>query len=153
MRERRGAALRFHDLGDRAQGKISLKPGESELTFQAMIYVNAFKAYNRSSGKILSLTEDWNSSIELIENLYEGPMIKGGTQFSIGKGPVTTALAPGTWHLLELRVTRSGYEARVDGKVIGAIDKPELGNWGRKPASLEIGNFDGYIDEVAVLWK
>jgi hypothetical protein len=152
MRERKGAALRFHDLGDRAQAKIQVKPG-SELTLQAMIYVNAFKAYNRTNAKILSLVEEWNSSIELIENLYEGPMIKGGSQFSIGKGPVTAALIPGNWHLLEIRLSSTGYETYVNGKRIGSIAKSELEQWGRKPATLEIGNFDGYVDEIAVITK
>jgi hypothetical protein len=155
MRERKGAALRFHDLGDRVQGMIGPRAGagaNDRITLQAMIFLNAFKAYNRTNAKILSLAEGWNSSIELIENLYEGPMIKGGTEFSISKDPIIAAITPGTWHLLELTVSNDGYEARVDGKILSAIKKPELANWGRKPAVLEIGNFDGYIDEVLINW-
>jgi len=33
---------------------------------------------------------------------------------------------------------------------VKALRSGELANWGRKPAILEIGNFDGYIDEVVV---
>ena len=77
-------------------------------------------------------------------------MIKGGTAFSVGAKGVTNAITPGAWHLLEMKVTAGGYEARVNGKVIGSVNRPELANWGRKKAVLEIGNFDGYIDEVAI---
>ena len=154
MAERQGAALRFKDLGDRATTKIDLTGLEgdtAEITLQAMIYINSFKAFNRANAKILSLTEDWNSSLELVENLYEGPMIKGGTQFSVDKRTLTNALPLTNWHHLAISISRDGYAVRVNGKVVSTLKSKELGNWGRKPAILEIGNFDGYIDEVAVI--
>jgi len=42
---------------------------------------------------------------------------------------------------------------RIDGQEFGKLASRELANWGRKPATLEIGNFDGYIDEVAVICR
>lgn len=152
MRERKGAALRVQDLGDHARGELELQipPDATELRLQAMIYLNSFKAYNRTNANIISLSEDWNSSIALIENLYEGPMIKGGTAFSLGSTVLTNAIRPGKWHLLELTAGTDRYEARVDGKIIGSIPRGELANWGRKKAVLELGNFDGYIDEVLI---
>jgi hypothetical protein len=41
----------------------------------------------------------------------------------------------------------------VDGQVIGKSEKSEIANWGKKPASLHLGDFDGYIDEVTVICK
>lgn len=155
LQQRHGAALRFKDLGDKATTKITLPHPQqlSEITLQAMIFLNAFKAYNRTNVKILSLTEDWNSYIELNENMYEGPMIKGGTQFSVPQTTLTNALKPASWNHLSITLNKDSYTARVNGKIIGEKKTAELVNWGKKSATLEIGNFDGYIDEVAVFCK
>ncbi|HEV8544361.1 MAG TPA: glycoside hydrolase family 9 protein [Verrucomicrobiae bacterium] len=152
MQKREGAALRFKDLGDKATTAIDLTklPDKSEITIEAMIYINSFKAYNRGNAKILSLAEDWNNSVELIENIYEGPMVKGGTQFSLNKEQITPALTLTNWHHVAISISKQGYSFRVNGKEIGALKSSELNNWGHKPATLEIGNFDGYLDEVAV---
>jgi hypothetical protein len=154
--KREGAALRFKDLGDKATTTIDLRNisgGISEVTLQAMIYINSFKAFNKGNARILSLAEDWNSTIEFIENMYEGPMVKGGTQFSVDKKALTNALSLTNWHHLAISLNKESYTLRVNGKVIIATKSAELGNWGHKPAVLELGNFDGYLDEVAVLVK
>jgi len=156
MKRREGAALWFKDLQDKATTEIDLRNvsgGISELTLQAMIYIDGFKAYNKGNAKILSLSEDWNSTIELIENQYEGPMVKGGSQFSIDKKILADALSLTNWNHVAISLDRQGYTFRVNGKVVKTIESSELQNWGRKPAALEIGNFDGYIDEIAVLRK
>ncbi|HET6407921.1 MAG TPA: LamG-like jellyroll fold domain-containing protein, partial [Chthoniobacteraceae bacterium] len=155
MSERKGAALRVKDVGDKATTKFSLPHPQklSEITLQAMIYLNAFKAYNKANVKILSLTEDWNSYIELNENMYEGPMIKGGTEFSIAQTTLTNALKPATWNHLSITISKDSYTAHINGKVISTKKSAELAHWGRQPATLEFGNFDGYIDEVAILCK
>jgi hypothetical protein len=57
------------------------------------------------------------------------------------------------WNHLSITVNKEGYIARVNGKTIGEKKSGELGNWGKQGATLEIGNFDGYIDEVAVICK
>ena len=93
------------------------------------------------------------SFIELNENMYEGPMLKGGSEFSIAQHSVTNALKPGTWNHVAITLDKNSYTARVNGKVIGQKKSSELANWGKQPASLEFGNFDGYIDEIAVLCK
>ena len=118
-----------------------------------MLFINGFKGWNRGNAKILSLSEDWNSSIELIENIYEGPMIRGGSQFSIKKDRLAPALTLTNWHHLSISISRAGYAARIDGREIGSVPSNELANWGRKPAVLELGNFDGYIDEVVIRCK
>lgn len=73
--------------------------------------------------------------------------------FSIKKNRLTSVLTRGEWHHLAISLTHDGYSARLDGKEIGSIKSGELANWGRKPVKIEIGNFDGYIDEVAVICK
>jgi hypothetical protein len=155
MNERQGSVLRVKDLGDKVTAKITLPHSEqlSEITVQAMVYLDAFKAYNRTNVKILSLSEDWNSSIALIENMYEGPMIKGGSEFSLNQAATTNALKPGIWNHLSLTINEDSYTVRVNGKMIAEKKSGELANWGKQDATLEFGNFDGYIDEVAVICK
>lgn len=156
MRDRAGAALRFKDIGDAASVSVDLAkiaPARGEITLEAMIYINAFKAYNRTNAKILSLSEDWNSSLEFVENMYEGPMVRGGTKLSLKKERIASSLTLTNWHHLALTISPVGYRVRVDGKEIASVKADELENWGRKPALLEFGNFDGYIDEVALICK
>lgn len=155
MKDRKGAALRVKDIGDVATATVNLPAPQllNEVTLQAMIYLNSFKAYNRTNVRILSLAEDWNSYLELNENMYEGPMIKGGSEHSIPQTTVTNLLKPGRWQHLAITLNKKGYVARIDGKVISEKKSAELDNWGKQPAKLEIGNFDGYIDEVAVICK
>ena len=152
LSQRQGAALRFQDINDKAYATIDLtKLGPaSEVTVEAMLYLNAFKAYNRTNANILSLQEDWNSSLQLFENIYEGQMVRGGTEFSLKKDELTEVITPSQWHHISLSIKPDGYSFGVDGKVIKSLRSSELANWCRKPATLEIGNFDGYIDEVVV---
>src|SRR5256885_11260466 len=63
-----------------------------------------------------SLAEDWNSSVEFIENIYEGPMIKGGTEFSLNKAQITPALTLTNWHHVAISISTQGYSFRVDRK-------------------------------------
>ncbi len=153
MKQRKGSALKFNDIEDKATNVMTLNNLGGELSLEAMIYLNKYKAYNRANVRILSLSEDWNSSLEFAENMYEGPMIRGGTILSLKKEVLANVLTPGIWHHLLMMVGPRGYEVKVDGKTVGSSDKSEIGNWGRKPAVLEIGGFDGYIDEVIVRRK
>lgn len=153
MKERGGAALRFQGLKDAATAAVQIPAEVGEITLEAMIYINAFKGYNKGNAKILSLSEDWNSSIELIEDMYQGPIIRGGTALSIGQAIVNKSLSRTNWHHLAITIDQDGYTVRVNGDTIGLKKAAELENWGRKPAQLEFGNFDGYIDEVAIICK
>jgi hypothetical protein len=155
MKVRQGAALRFKDLGDTAIGTIQLNSGGKleEIRLEAMVYLNGYKAYNRGNAKILSLSEEYNSSLEWIEDKYAGPIIRGGSVFALNKQELAQPLSPGKWHFLSITLNANGYSVSVDGKVIGKSDKSEIANWGKKPATLHLGDFDGYIDEVTVICK
>lgn len=154
MKRRAGAALAFKDLGDKATVSIpaSQVAAGGGIALQALIYVNSLKAFNRTNVKILSLTEEWDASLEMIENMYEGPMVKGGTKFSVTKADLVKALPTGQWHHLEMSVDKTGYRLKVNGKEIAQAAAPERANWGKRPVvKLEFGNFEGWIDEVAIL--
>ena len=78
-------------------------------------------------------------------------MIRGGTEFSLKRAELEKVLTPGEWNHLALVIDQAGYSARLNGKIVAQMESGELANWGRKgQALLEIGNFDGYIDEVRI---
>jgi hypothetical protein len=151
-----GGSLRFQDLGD--QAKVTI-PAASVITantmfvsVEAMIYINAFKAYNRGNAKILSLEQGWNCFVALTEDMYAGPIIKGGTTWAFGGDALKNALTPQTWYHLSLRVDKTGgYIAKLNGNVIAAQASAEFSNWNNStPITLQLGDFDGWIDEIVV---
>lgn len=150
-----GGAIRFYDLGDSASAPIYISGLNSSATaaieLEAMIYVNEFRGYNRGVARILSLNETWNAYVELSEDTYQGVFAKGGTSFSLGGSSLKQKLTVNEWHHIRISITRAGYAFAVDGVLLASGVSGELSNWGRAQfANLEIGNFDGWIDEVVV---
>ena len=89
--------------------------------------------------------------MQLIEDKYGGPFIKGGTTLSYTKPELTAALKAKTWHHLSISITRSGYVVKMNGQIIANVPSSDLNNWGRSQnVSLTLGNFDGWIDELVV---
>ncbi|MGV3773749.1 MAG: glycoside hydrolase family 9 protein [Verrucomicrobiales bacterium] len=156
MSTRKGGALRFQDLGDKATVSIptasfSNGSGTTAITLEAMVYVNELKAYNRDRAKILSFYEGSEAYMEFIEDKYFGPFIKGGTTWSISNPSVSQAITKKEWHHLQLTLSQNGYVFKVDGIVRGTLASSDISNWGKaSTATLEIGNFDGWIDEISV---
>jgi hypothetical protein len=156
MANRTGGALRFLDLGDQATVQIptaslGITSQTIAVVLEAMIYVNEFKAFDRDVATILSLEETWNAYLQLIEDKYGGPFIKGGTTLSYTKPELTAALKAKTWHHLSISITRSGYVVKMNGQIIANVPSSDLNNWGRSQnVSLTLGNFDGWIDELVV---
>lgn len=156
MANRTGGALRFLDLGDEATVQIpvsslGINAQTTAVVLEAMIYVNEFKAYNREVATILSLEETWNAYIELMEDKYAGPFVKGGTTLSFTKPELTAALTAKTWHHLSLAITKTGYVIKLNGQTVASVPSSDLSHWGRgQTATLTLGNFDGWIDEIVV---
>jgi hypothetical protein len=84
--------------------------------------------------------------------MYAGPIIKGGTTWSYGGDALKNTLTPQTWYHLSLRVDKTGgYVAKLNGNVIAAQASTEFSNWNNStPITLQIGDFDGWIDEIVV---
>jgi hypothetical protein len=154
MAQRSGAALRFHDLGDAARvtlpGPLLNSTNRQEITLEAMIYLNAYKGWNRGTAKILTLNENWNANLGFIEDIYSGPHLRGGTQFDLDASIVNQAIPLRQWVHLALTTGPSGYSARVNGKEIGSAASSELADWNAASGALEVGNFDGWMDEIAI---
>jgi hypothetical protein len=156
MRAREGAALFFGDIGDKATVQIpssALRGGDetTAIIVEAMIYVDAFVGYNRASTPILLLHDTWNAYLELGEDRYAGPYIRGGKQMEIKASTVNSVLPPKQWHHLAMEINKVGYVVRVNGQVVITAIGNELANWRQSgTARLEIGNFYGWVDEVVV---
>ncbi len=156
MAQRRGGAFRFLDLNDRATVKIPTSllksPGTSEIILEGMVYVNEFKAYARDVATIFSLSESYNDSyLEFREDKYMGPFILGGNVFSFSGASLSSVLTKKEWHHMSISISRTGYTFKLDGVVLATLASSEFGNWGRSSsATLTLGNFDGWIDEIVV---
>jgi hypothetical protein len=156
MGVRSGANLRFDDLGDTATAQLASltsKSGTGPTAFvlDAMVYVDQFKAYNRANASIVTLNQNWNAYLSLGEDIYAGPFVRGGTQMEIIGSALTSVLTTKQWHHLTITISQTGYSVKIDGTIVKQVASTELSNWVENPgASLTLGNFAGWIDEVAI---
>jgi hypothetical protein len=77
-------------------------------------------------------------------------MIRGGSQFGVSSALLSAEMPVQAWHHLSISIGKSGYSARVNGKVIASVQSAELAGWGNGTAVLELGNFEGWLDEVTI---
>ncbi len=156
MRQRAGAALRFLDLGDTASVTIPVSTltdgsGTTAIVLDAMIYVNEFKAFDRDVATILSLNETWNSYMEFGEDKYGGPYIKAGAAVQIMDANLKKLMTTKVWHHMSLEINTTGYVFKLDGTPFASIPSTDLANWNpTQSATLLLGDFDGWIDEIAI---
>lgn len=157
MGTRSGTALHSLNIGDKAV--IATIPNSQlystntdAIVLEAMIYINAFKGPNIANSPLVSLVRNWNSSLELYEDMYNGVKVRGGTQFEDYSATVKNALTKNVWHHLSLSIDKAGYTAKVDGVVVSTKASAELANWSNPSgvSTLILGNFDGWVDEVTI---
>ncbi|HYE31449.1 MAG TPA: glycoside hydrolase family 9 protein [Methylomirabilota bacterium] len=152
MTNRTGGALRVLAVDDAATVTLpaSSFTGSSAMTIEAMIYINEYKAWNVAAVPLISLSAGWTSQLELREDMYAGSFVRGGSVFSVAGTTLNNALTTKTWHHISISVEPAGYILKINGQVIATAPSNELSNWGSNPAVLELGNFDGWVDEVIV---
>ncbi len=157
MGTRSGTALHSLNIGDKAV--IATIPNSQlystntdAIVLEAMIYINALKGVNSANSPLVSLVRNWNASIELYEDMYNGIKFRGGTQFEDYGSTVKNALSKNVWHHLRISIDKTGYTAKVDGVTVASKASTELANWSNPSGSstLTLGNFDGWIDEVTI---
>ncbi|MEO7298482.1 MAG: glycoside hydrolase family 9 protein [Verrucomicrobiota bacterium] len=148
-----GTAVRVLDLSDQISSTVtnSYDPATQAIMVEAMIYVKSFKGANKKNATILSLYKNWDASLELVEDAYAGLFFRGGTTFEY-RPPITTPLiSKNQWHHLRIALDKIGYTIRIDGKLIGTFPSKDSTKWANyRPMTLTAGNFDGWLDEVAV---
>jgi hypothetical protein len=153
-----GANARFNGAGDSLTVAMSdaavLPSGGEALTLEAWIYPEIYVAYSVDNLPVLSLFQEWNSSLEVIDqkwgNSPRGPLVASATTDIVTAAQWTQAVSPNSWH--KVQVTFDGGSAvsvTVDDIVIGAgsvsLDVDRGNDW-----VLTLGNFVGYLDEVTV---
>ncbi len=155
MSNRAGGGLHVSDLNDGASVTIppsSMIAAATEfISVEAMIYIDAWKAYNRGNAQLLSLFQNDGAQLELREDMYVGPILRGGS-FGYSEPALKAGLALKQWHHLSLRLDRTGYTFKINGNVIASKASSELSKWiaNGPGVVLKVGDFDGWIDEVVV---
>lgn len=152
---RSGAALRFADLGDKATLSIPtsalVESATKAIRLEGMIYINQLKAYGRAPAKLLSLYESYDARLELTEDTYAGLFAEGGRSFSVSGSSLGNVLTLKNWHHFALEISRTGYTLSINGHIVAVLGSTEFNQWGKvSTALLELGNFDGWIDEIVV---
>ncbi len=155
MTTRTGANLHVQAIGD--QATVSFPESSicasdtTAIVLDAMVYINAYKGYNVANSKLIALVNNWNSSLEFNEDMYAGPVFRGGNSWDVRGTTVANALTKNVWHHLIMTIDKTGYSVKVDGKVVASMASGDLANWmNTGTATLTLGNFDGWIDEVTV---
>ena len=157
MASRSGQALRFDDLGDKATVSIPASliysAGTSEISLEAMVFVEAYKGWNRSPAKLLCLERTWNASLKWYEDTYTGAHLTGGTALDCTGPTLASALPVGQWHHLRISISTTGYALHVNGAHVASVQSSELSGWSSGTATLELGNFSGWVDEIIIRAK
>lgn len=159
MADPSGTSLHAMNLGDTATVSIPssylYNSATREISVEAMIYINAYLGYNTANVDVIALgnqSDNWESTLELYDDMYAGPTFRAGETGVATGSTVTSALTPGMWHDLILSIDTSGYKMDVDGTNVVSLASDALANWGQNGAyhTLTLGNFSGWIDEVVV---
>ena len=155
MQNRTGGNLRFAAIGDKATVQIpaadTWASDTTAITVEAMVYVNQYLGYNKANLPLVSLVHNWASSLEFFEDMYAGPVFKGGAAFNLSGSAVQNALTKNVWHHMRMTIDKSGYTIQIDGKTIGTLASSDFQYWNiQVPSTLTLGNFDGWVDEVVI---
>jgi hypothetical protein len=153
-----GQVARFSGLGDTLTVSIpdsGLMPGKaaSALTLEARIYPRAYKAYSVADYPVVSLTQWWDTSLQLIDGKWNNPSVPtvnaGGTTV-VSAAQWNASVSLRTWHKLQMTLSTAGtVSCWVDGKLISSA---AVGlNYGRSNDwVLTLGNADADVDEVRI---
>ena len=153
-----GQAARFSALGDTLSVRIpdsKLLPGKtaSTLTLEARFYPRAYKAYSVGNFPVISLTQWWDSSLQLLDGKWNTPgvpTVNAGSTTVVSAAQWKASVAPNSWHKLQMALSPNGVvRCLVDGRLISSA--PVHLNYGRtNDWVLTLGNVDADIDELRI---
>jgi hypothetical protein len=124
--------------------------------WEARILARQFKAYGISDAPIVSLRQDWDSNLEVVEgkwNTAARPFVRAGTTTLLSSSQWLSELPLNTW--LRLRLVYEPALTRASLYVNGTLRTQVTVNLNASRTTnftLLMGNFDGDIDEVGV-WR
>ena len=123
-----------------------------EIAFDARIFVQGFLAYGKDSFPLMRLYRNWNAFLELRQDKWgRSAYARGGALTVASTAQLATALTPGQWHQVSLRLNSAGYRVLVDGQLIATAASTDLKNWRVNGAlALELGHYAGWLDWVEI---
>mmetsp|Transcript_52100 Transcript_52100/g.118576 ORF Transcript_52100/g.118576 Transcript_52100/m.118576 type:complete len:669 (+) Transcript_52100:1-2007(+) len=119
---------------------------------RAMIYVVGTTPRGASYTNLLSLKKSWRAHITLSWNKWtSNGELRFGEAFAFTGADIDLKVFNlHQWHWLELEVNATHYSYCIDGTCVVDNSTEMLDFWlGPEPVRLEVGNFDGFLDEVA----
>ena len=148
-----GQAVRLTGLGDTVSGTVAnadLSSSEA-VSLECMVLVNAYDNYGVGTANFAVLQKNSSARLHAFWSTWEeGPYIEGSARWAT-PATYTNALTLGAWHHYKVSITATGYVFAVDGVVRTNIASADLGSWGGAgSATLSVGDFDGWVDEVVV---
>lgn len=150
-------AYRFRRVDDALQ--IALpdlleKTNTVRFGFQARVLVRGFKAYGVQDSAILSLRQDWDACLEIIDGKWTS------TRTPFARAGKTTVLPANQWNLQvpadRWVLVRFTYETATSRAVLAIDDVPvaqasvALNPARTTPFQFSLGHFDGDLDEILV---
>jgi hypothetical protein len=151
----KGQAVRVRSLGDGVKlefpaADLLRDTKTASITLEAMLYINEYVGYGITNVSLVSLLQRWNARLELSKDKWSRePRILGGQEVLLNEAALRPLFTLKEWHRLALTLGRSGYVISLDDKVVARRRSRDLSNWTAEPSlMLEIGNFDGWIDEI-----
>ncbi|MDB6124432.1 MAG: hypothetical protein JWQ71_3425, partial [Pedosphaera sp.] len=152
-----GAALRVLDVFDRGIVSIPVsdinKSGQAiSISVEAQIFINRYPGYTYNTATMLALVKGWNSQLILSADKWAtSAAVIGGNQTIVPAATLSSSLSTGRWHQVSITLNTSSYIVKVDGNQVAQVASSDLANWsGTGNATLQFGDFDGWIDEVVV---
>ena len=153
-------ALHVHNINDRARVTIPTadiyNPVTTEaITLESRILIDEFLNLGGSVGlNLVSLIRSPQARLLCYHNtVTRNATIWGGLEGTIASAAtMADHLNIDTWHDLAIRLDRVGYTVTVDGTPVATLAAPgALDQWNlTQDALLLLGNFDGYVDKVAI---
>ncbi|BCU79571.1 glycoside hydrolase family 9 protein [Luteolibacter sp. LG18] len=153
-----GEVVRFSGLGDALTATLpdsAVSPGSSTtpLTLEAWIYPRAYKAWSVGNYPVISLYQQWDSSLEVVDNKWNSPgvpLVRTGSATILSSAQWQGAVTPGTWQLLRItRDANSTYNCWINNVLVSTVTSPP-NNTRTNAWTLTLGNIDADMDEVRV---
>jgi len=152
-----GACVRVTDVGQSVYLTLPnaalYQAGQTRaISVEAMLYINKLTAYGRANANLMTLNRSWNTQIAWVQNMWiTDPYIMGGANIIAGASAITNNFQFGQWQHLRLTLTATNYSVSVNGVVTTNVPSSDLATWaGSGNVTLEIGNFDGWVDEIVI---
>jgi hypothetical protein len=154
-----GNVAHFEALGDTLSVNIPnslLKPKAhpSPVTLEAYIYPEAWLAYGVGNYPVISLYQDWDSSLQIQDGKWDspaGPMAEAGQITILSSRQWNGLMTLNSWHKLKLTMDDTGQvDCWIDGALASSCSTLNMDFGRTTPWTFTLGNFDGDIDEVRI---